>query len=437
MFVFNPCTHDARVLKEAGSLARAGHTVRVCAVQAPGVPDEERRDGFLIRRFAARPFRLLRLLFNAPADVVDYVLGRRSALRRRPAIVPGPAGAAEELDRPSPTVPPGPLGRLTRAVYQPFHLYLRLIVFSRRALRDVRREPADVYHCHDLPMLPLGAAARFATRGSRLVYDAHELFPEMSLHRPWQRRFYAWLERRFSPRADAVITINTSIAGELVARYGVRAPTILMNCPVAPAGAPRPAVRSRLRAALDVGDATPVVLYQGGLSANRGLENLVRAARHWGDAVLVFMGAGLLEPGLRALVRSEGLEHKVRLIPPVPYAELLEHTKGADVGVIPYLPIGLNNTLCTPNKLFEYIVAGIPVAASDLPELRRIIDGYGLGATFDPYSPEAIARAVATCLERRGEMAARARAAAPELSWERQELKLLALYKSLAPSRAH
>jgi glycosyltransferase involved in cell wall biosynthesis len=175
----------------------------------------------------------------------------------------------------------------------------------------------------------------------------------------------------------------------------------------------------------------PVVLYQGGFVPHRGLEPLVQAAALLERGVLVLMGWGRLEADLAALVRRKELSDRVKILPPVSQAELPRYTSGADVGVIPYEPVGLNNYFTTPNKLFEYIAAGLPVIASDLPELRKVLHGHRVGVTFERAEASEIAHALNSVLcepALLAEMRANALAVRNEYTWERQALKLLEVY---------
>jgi glycosyltransferase involved in cell wall biosynthesis len=162
----------------------------------------------------------------------------------------------------------------------------------------------------------------------------------------------------------------------------------------------------------------------------------VRAGHHVQRGILVLMGWGRLEAELRAIVAAEGLEGRVIITEAVAPEELAAYTAGADVGVIPYEPVGLNNTYTTPNKLFEYMAAGVPIVASHLPEIVRFVRGLDIGTTFPVAEPRAIARAIDEVLgdpERAATMRANALHAAEELCWEVESRKLLGLYGVAAP----
>lgn len=302
--------------------------------------------------------------------------------------------------------------------------------FERGAERIIGHDRYDVFHAHDLNTLPV--ARRVARkRVARLVYDSHELYAEVSGHSPIEKKFWMRLERRLIHECDAVITVCESIAEELQKRYAVPRPRVLLNAPPPEAADDgRDLFREKLGIPVDV----PVVLYQGGYSPNRGLENLVTAAAKFERGVLVMMGWGKIEQHLRDLARSLGLGQRVLFVPAVAQDVLLSWTGSADVGVIPYRFVGLNNYYSCPNKLFEYINAGVAIAGSAFPEISRFINAHGLGVTFNPDDPDDIARAVNEILadpQRHRQMRQNARDARQVLNWDHEAKKLLEVYSSL------
>jgi len=301
----------------------------------------------------------------------------------------------------------------------------------------LRSTPAggyDVIHCHDLPTLPAAVRIRQARcPGARLIYDVHELFAFQSNDAAFQKRWSA-VEREHIGRGDALITINESFADELARRYGVARPTVIYNS----YGMPRDNRPLSDEAFLDRFRASGggfKVLFQGSLTCDRNLDNLVLAVKRLGEPFqLFFLGTGPDEGPLRKRCRREAVSN-VFFAAPVPQDQLLRYVARADLGVIPYLGSEtLNNRYCTPNKLFEYIEAGVPVCASDLPELRRIIRGSGIGDVYAMDTPAAIADALEDCRRRvaQGEFAPSRMAAARETySWRTEGRRLLDLYRRL------
>jgi glycosyltransferase involved in cell wall biosynthesis len=390
MFVINGVVADTRVVKEASTLAAAGHAVTVLGMWEPGQPRRERIENFEVVRVRADP------------------------LRREVA---------------SATRAGGGLARL----FDPLRQAVALGDYWVRAAWQGARLAPDVCHGHDLSALPAAWAAARASK-ARLVYDAHELFTEIGRLGRFPRFVFRVLETLLIGRADRIITVNDSIADELAKRYGVARPLVLRNCPRTAGGVPT-REQSPLRARIGLDPQTPIVLFQGMFMPGRGLENLVQASRAFRTAHLVFMGWGPLRPELEALARAPGAAGRVHFTDGVSLADLLAYTAGADLGAIPYRNVGLNNYYTSPNKLFEYCAAGVPVVASRFPELVKIVEGMGVGRTFDPESPDDIARVVNALLDdpvALEEVRRHARETGRTLTWEFESRKLLDVYASLA-----
>jgi glycosyltransferase involved in cell wall biosynthesis len=255
----------------------------------------------------------------------------------------------------------------------------------------------DVVHCHDAATLPIGAAYK-AQSGCKLVYDSHEVAEhQQGITGPLREETIA-LHREHAPAADGFVTVNGKIADYLREQYPrLPTPTVVMNAtlpPDAPAGDD-----GRLRAAAKLPADVKILLFQGGYAPGRGLTSLIQSAEFLPpDWRIVFMGWGSLEPTLRKAAAALPADRRdwVVFLPGVKQAELRHWTAGATVGVIPYENTCLNHWLCSPNKLWEYPYAGVPVLASPYPVMADVIGRAGIGWLLDePITPEGIARAVA------------------------------------------
>lgn len=280
----------------------------------------------------------------------------------------------------------------------------------------MRREPADIVHAHDLETLAAGLA--MAGRG-RLIYDAHELYADWEPSpSPLYLRYCLLLERAAARRAFAWVTVGDAIADVLSSRYGVQ-PKVVLNVPEltrtpVPAGPAEEGFRPR-------------ALYQGVYARDRGLEAVVDAARLVPEIEIALRGFGPLEAELRARARDS-----VTFLAPAEPDDLVNALSGAQIGLVPYLPTTLNNTLCMPNKLFEYLAGGLAVAASDLPELRRVVAGVEAGEVFAPGEPVEIARALRALADpnRLADAQAHAAAAAAgRFAWDSQATILRNIYE--------
>ena len=258
-------------------------------------------------------------------------------------------------------------------------------------------------HANDLDTLPAGWL--LARRGrARLVYDAHELYSEFEEPAPRMARALTLrLERMLARRADAVVTVGDGVARELGSRLGLRRePLIVPNAPARTEIAAREPSSGPLR-----------VVYQGGLGPGRSLDDLLRAAV---DGVELTIRIRMARPDdLRAAIAARGLGDRVRVAEPVEPAGVLEALAGFDVGLIFDRPTTRNSALSTPNKFFEYLMAGLAVVAPRLETLGPLVESERIGVVYEPGSPDALREALELLARDRDGLAgmqARARALA-------------------------
>lgn len=322
-------------------------------------------------------------------------------------------------------------------VLRDLRAFVGTLRLSLALARAAGATPAAAIHANDLDTLPAGALLS-RRLGACLVYDAHELYPEMLADRS---ALYAglWrlLEHRLIPAVSAVITVNESIAHELQRRHRLPClPAVVLNCPPRQEQSSGGPGDHRGPVAPPHTTRDLLLLYHGHFHSGRGLETLIEAMTEVAPgATLCLRGAGPLAPALRRLVARLGLERRVRFLDPVPPDQLVTALAGFSVGVVPYLPTSLNNYLCTPNKLFEYLMGGLAVLASDLPELRRVIGDSGAGLLYPATDAHALAAAInALLLDRRAledHAAAARRAALATYNWERQVEVLRGVYANV------
>jgi glycosyltransferase involved in cell wall biosynthesis len=378
--VVSDLSFDARVWKEVRSLTRAGYSVRLIGCGYE-LPRPRRSsvDG---------------------VDVLEISLGSRS----------------------------GAVSLVQRA-----RILLRLWL-------EIIRTRAHVYHAHNIHVGPAAWVASRA-RGRKLVYDAHELYGDSAAADRLSRvsaRVAGRVERFMVRRSDLVITTNASRAEHLRQRHGRQSIVVLANVPE----------RRDHVVPLDPGYPRdkPVILYQGGIYARtRAFRQTIAALTMLDEVEFVILGFGR-EDDL-ALIRlwaaEEGVERRVHLLPPRPFDELVRTAAAATVGIVPILTIDSDTWTGDTNKLFEYLMAGLPVAASDIPEIRRVlaVGDPPAGELFDAASPASIAAAVTRILENSDMYLERrkvARALAlSEHNWNAQESRLLEGYSSLLTGRDH
>lgn len=415
MIVKNQLWNDARVKKEALSLRSAGYAVTVIALPEEGKPADENWQGCRILR---------------PPNLPRWAKGARK-------VVDGYQ---------SPGSTPSPLKRLVVALRRNRARIVltnakRLVQHDLRLLSAALRANADVYHAHDLDTLFVAWLATLLRR-ARLVYDSHELWLESQRYLFEDGRLARLTaritERSLAGRADLVIAVTEMRGMHMTNMYpGMKAPVIVKNCPhvireVSDGG--------YLQTRTGCPPESTIVLYQGILSASRGLEELIEAAsilkkRGLDKVVFAIMGTDYLRGELSDMIRARNLEDRVHIFAPVPSEALPEVTVSADVGMILFRNSCLNHFYSLPNKLFEYMIAGVPMIASGFPEMAAVIEGARCGMLVEPDDPVGIADALehmASNPRERVEMGARGRMAAEtEYNWNRQESVLLDSYRSV------
>ena len=403
---YSTAQFDSRSQRMARSAVAAGDRVTILARWEPGLPLEELADGY----------RIVRVPFDVRMAVPGFrARGRRrvaarlalDAAARRDGAADGPSGSDGGASGATaiPAAPPSRWGDSLRGTrFSPFLRSVRgailsprrLITFPLRpmawavALEDVA-EPADIWHGMWAGSLP--ALGRLRRRhGGRTVYDSRDVY----LHArafdrmgPLWRRFYLGLERRWASSADAVVTVNDAYADILERTLRIPRPPVVMNCPErwTPPDPPPDLIRERL--GLDAG--TSIVLYQGNLMTERGIEESMAAIVEVPGAVLVLLGYGGSRDAFAAMALEPRYRGRVHLLPAVPPTELLAWTASADALVMAIQPTTLNHRYTTPQKLWEAMAAGVPVVASDLPGMASVVTSTGCGVLCDPTSPASIA----------------------------------------------
>lgn len=388
MLVCNTFLNDARVLKEAETLVQAGYQVTVHALALPGVAprSEVLSSGIRIQRHGAS---------NIKAE------GKNVSSKQERSKVE----------------------------------VLALMVSRGRALMSMTwstfRARPDIVHAHDVNMLPTAwLAARLAK--APLIYDAHEISTDREGYKAI-RGVVGWIEKKLMPTAAGTITTTDARAKFFARAYHVKRPLVLQNRP----RLVKVEDSNRIREELALKEPWPIVLYQGGLQPGRGLPRLVAAAAHVPETYFVFIGGGRQASELHQLTENLGLQNRVHFISTVPLAELPRYTASADIGVQPIENTCLNHFTTDSNKLFEYVIAGLPVVASQLPEISKVVRTHDLGLLVPSGDTQALADAILTLVqnsELRKQFSVHAELAAQSLNWETQEQSLLDLYAKILPT---
>ena len=374
-----------------------------------GQPPLQYRDGIRVVRvgpastFARRAYGAVNRVLGSPRGQTPRWGASRQ--RGRPTSAPSGRGVA----RPVACPPAGPVGHAAD--------------FYLRGTRLVVRLRPRIVHCNDYNTMWIGVAAKLLCR-SAVIYDSHELWPDRNLRpeaRWWLLALRVALRARRRPRRDVEPGARRGRGAPLPRpRAGRRAEHPRAGTP--------PSEEALDREGGERGDGA-VAIYVGGVLRHRGIEESIGALARADGVRLRLLGPvdSAYREELVRLARAEGVEERVEFAAPVPPSEVVATLAEADVGLALFQPTCLSHRLVLPNKLFEYVLAGLPVVGSDLPMIAKFVEEHGVGAAVDPGDADAIARALEETLrpEQNRELRAAARRARASIDW-REESELLA-----------
>jgi glycosyltransferase involved in cell wall biosynthesis len=281
---------------------------------------------------------------------------------------------------------------------------------------------------NDLDTLAANYLASKFKRNCRLVYDTHEYYTEVPelQGRPFVKSFWERIENWIFPKMETIYTVNGSIA-KLYAEKYQKEVKVVRN--VSPKWTPE---SRKTRQELGLPEDKFIVLLQGaGINVDRGAEEAVEAVRGIENVLLIILGDGDAVPSLKAYVAANSLTDNVLFISKMPYAEMMQYTACADLGLTLDKPSNMNYRFSLPNKLFDYLHAGIPVICTDLPEVAGIVCKHDVGVVLNEFTvyelkahivrlqndPELVIRLKANCAE-----------AAENECWEKEMETLQLIY---------
>lgn len=371
MLVTNPCTNDARVLKEATSLSKSGYELVIWAISKEGIPKLEQKDDFFIKR--------INRMYNE-------------------------------------------------------NTFFGKLEYSSKFIYYSIKENADIYHAHDLSTL-LESFIASKWNKSKLVYDSHELFIRTFSKKARCKNPYYYVERFLIKKVTSIITVNDFIASELKQRYNLKKEiVVLMNCPSLEDTNSTNAICFNDAILKNKVAEKQVIIYQGVMQKGRGLIQLVQSMKYLDENYFLLMvGDGPLKNNLEDVAKEEKVDN-VYFAGMVNLSQLLEYTKMAHLGVILFENESLNNYYASPNKLFEYIHCNLPMIAPNYPFISKIITKYNVGMLIEEIEPRIIADAVQSILSNRNHyqlMKSNTDVAKKDLNWQIEEKKLIDVYRNL------
>ncbi|MFB3164822.1 glycosyltransferase [Neobacillus sp. 179-J 1A1 HS] len=424
MFVWNHFTNDARVLRECTALSEAGFEVDLICIHDPKDQNlpmfEQRNERFKVYRLRRYPFLLELMqkayrfsiqnkLYGALGLVVWAVLAYLAPLLVIPLTLLAFVLMKTKLN----------------VVWVRGSLILRMILKGYTG-------KYDIYHSNDLNTLPQGyISAKWRLKPKKLIYDSHEV---QTSRTGYNSPIHGKLEAFLIKKIDEMIVENNTRAKYNEDLYGFY-PHVVHNYPFKQKTTNNQE-KVDLHEILNIPRNEKILLYQGGIQTGRGLDKLIKAVPHFKEGVLVLIGEGKIKKELQATVKKMGLEDKVKFHPKVPVDELPKYTRNGYLGFQVLNNVCFNHYSASSNKLFEYMMAGVPVVACSFPEIQRVVEGDETGVSVDSHDPFSIANGVNWLLEHHEEyeeMKVKSIKASQKYNWDNEKNIFLNIYYNSAP----
>ncbi len=299
-----------------------------------------------------------------------------------------------------------------------FYLFFNLRLFSKLLFSK-----ADLLVANDLDTLwPNYLVSKW--KKIPLIYDSHELFCEVPelLKSPLKRKIWLKLEANIVPKLKNCITVNESIARIFEQKYKVTFHVVRNIAQY------KSDFHPKTREELGLPFHKKIILLQGaGINIDRGAEELIDAMVYLDNTLLLIIGGGDVWQLLGEKIKQQALESKVILVDKIPKHDLIHYTANADLGLSVDKNTNLNYFYSLPNKIFDYIHAGLPILASPLPEIAKIIETYSLGEFIENHNPVHLSEKIKSLLnsEKLNLYKHNTRLASTELNWEKEKQKLI------------
>ena len=374
--VLNQFTHDSRVIRQCKSLVKKGYKVNIVAIWANGLPYYETEYGY---------------------DVIRIPIFTKSWSKN------------------------------------PIIQIIKYLEFVVRSLYKIKKIKPAICHGHD----PSGLLVAFGVKyifNSKLIYDSHELWSN-SIHLQGNKKILFKIGRKIEKylikRTDEVITVNKSIAEILSLENNIKSITIIRNMPEINND------KSKFKKdEFDFPECNFNLIYVGNIENGRGIDIIINAMELVDDNIgLVLMGKDSeYKTSMEVLSNTKNYNNRIKFLKAVEPDQVVNICRLANVGISPTQNLCKSYYLSLPNKIFQYIEAGIPVLASDFPEMKNIIENYNVGMTFSVTSSQSIANSINTVYNDHASyqrFCYNSKIASNTLNWETEQNNLYGLYKKL------
>lgn len=313
--------------------------------------------------------------------------------------------------------------------FQSKNIFLKFfanIEWSSRIFFRFLNYPIGIINCHSLSSLPLSVLMK-VWHGALLIYEPHELETESFNSTNFRKLITKFLEWLLIKKVDSMFVVSEGIADWYQAQYKIARPTVVLNSPIFQNIINDGYFYKKFNLRKD----QLIFLYQGLLSSGRGITGLLNAftARVDDDVVIIFMGFGQFESKIKETAKA----HKnIFFHPAVAPSDVLTFAGSADVGIAYIENSCLSYDLCMPNKLFDYIMAALPILSSSTREMSRFVEDNSIGVVINDLTSATINKAIDKFISLdKKKLRENLRRASKANSWEQQEKKVLFVLQKL------
>ena len=259
---------------------------------------------------------------------------------------------------------------------------LRFLYFYRNVSTILKNLKFDVLIAGEL--FSLSVICKYYKKNIRLVFDSRELYSKLAglVKKPLNQMFWSYFEKHFIKKVDIIMVTAKTDEQYLKSLYGNLNIKLIKNLPPQKF---KPVKNNKLRNILKINN-KKILLYQGGLQQGRGLKLMIDPLPYLKNCITVFIGSGSMKQELLEYAVEKNVSNRFFIINSVPYKDLLELTAGADIGFALIEPYSQSYIQALPNKLFEYLLAEIPVIVSNFPEMEKVVEKYKVGKAVEPYN---------------------------------------------------
>lgn len=292
--------------------------------------------------------------------------------------------------------------------------------FSFLLIIELIKTKADIFFAEDFYTLPFVTIIAKLKR-AKVYYNSRELYAFLGglRNRPYLQAIVRAVEKFFIKKVDLVLTTGEMDSKFLENYYKINNTLVIRNIPLFQV----PKEKFDFRKKYNIPKDYLILLYQGVLLEGRGVPIIINALKELPKTYLIILGDGEQKNNFRKLAEDLNVEKRVIFAGVYDQKELINYTAGADIGLALIENISISYYHALPNKLFEYIMAGLPVIVSNLPQMKKIVEDYKVGEVVDIEKGESIVSIIQKWYENPAllnEYKKNCLIAAKELNWQEE-----------------